>query len=164
MTELSLVPWSVPDGRSSDGRSLGRVERLELVQADPNAMAVVCQRVIDGESLREIARAWELPTLRFAAWVGGDPERLAAYEGALRVRADELAHQVLGVADDTAGEVPRDALRVKTRLQLAGFWDRERYGTGAGVSGKRTRVVVDRTCGAGPDGPQTDRVAVEIEE
>lgn len=144
----------------SPGRALGRLERLSLVMEDEHAMSVICQRVADGESLKGIGRSWELPVGRFVEWVVGDAERKAAYEAALRVRADELAHEALAVADGSEPEqVPRDSLRVKTRLALAGLWDRERYGQGGGAGGKVTRVVVDRDCSGG-----VERVGVEIKE
>ena len=154
----------------SPGRALGRLERLDLVMDDPDAMSVICQRVSDGESLKAIGRSWELPVGRFVAWVTADAERKAAYEAALRVRADELAHEALEVADEQAvayskngtpfdPDVPRDNLRVKTRLALAGLWDRERYGQGGGAGGKTTRVIVDRDCTGA-----VERIGVEVKE
>lgn len=109
----------------------GPMDRLAVVVRDPAVMDVIGQRVIDGESLKQIALSWQVPVMRFIEWVVDDPGRLAVYGAALKVRADELAHQVLDVADgrfESDGNVQRDALRVKARLQLASHWDRDRYG------------------------------------
>ena len=164
----------------SPGRALGRIERLEVVCADPEVMGVVCQRVADGESLKGVGRSWELPVGRFVEWVMADAGRRGQYEAALRIRADELAHEALEVADNDAltmkevvmkdgsvaevpvlPDVPRDSLRVKTRLALAGLWDRERYGQGGAAAGRTVRVVVDRECAGGVG---WERVAVEVKE
>jgi hypothetical protein len=56
----------------------------------------------------------------------------------------------------------RDSLRVKTRLQLAGLWDRERYGEGQrGRGGQTVKVVVVNPVGSGAGESQ---VGVSIEQ
>jgi len=109
---------------------LGPAQRFELVVADPQTMDIVCQRVIDGESLKQIAKAWAVPPLRFTAWVGDDRGRLLAYDGALKIRADELVHEAYQVAHDCGGQkdVPAAKLQVDTNLKIASKWDKERYG------------------------------------
>ena len=109
---------------------LGPAQRFELVAAAPNTMDIVCQRVIDGESLKQIAKAWAVPPLRFTAWVGDDRGRLLAYDGALKIRADELVHEAYQVAHDCGGQkdVPAAKLQVDTNLKIASKWDKERYG------------------------------------
>ena len=66
---------------------LGPLQRFDVVTSDPNILEVICQRVIEGESLRKIALAWKIPPTRFLAWIGENQERLQAYEGALKIRA-----------------------------------------------------------------------------
>ena len=123
--------------------------------ADPLTIEVVIQRVLDGESLKQIARSWKIPTLRFVKWMSDDAQRLASYEGALRIRADELIHETLEIADeqkyaeDSKGnsydpEVARDKLRIDARLKLAAMWDRQRYGGEKGVGGAGITIVVNR--------------------
>ena len=137
----------------SDGGPLERYERL-LERPWEEVMGEVCARVVEGDSLRTVARDWGLPCARFMVWVTSDDERRGMYEGALRLRADELVHESVGIADEqhlAVGpngkefdpEVPRDSLRVKTRLAAAGLWDRKRFGRGDG-GGVGLKVVVQR--------------------
>lgn len=116
------------------------VARWEGALAEPVRLwEEVAQEVLEGKSLRRIARERGYPVLVFRAWVAESAERAGEYERLLRVRADELVAEALEIADaqkeaERAGggtydpEVPRDKLRVDTRLKLASKWDRERYG------------------------------------
>ena len=101
--------------------------RLEAVVALSETVSVVFQRVCDGESLRVIAKAWGVPVGRFTEWVLMKHEGM--YDAALKVRADQLAHEALEKADGADAESVGPAkLQVDTRLKLAGKWDRSRYG------------------------------------
>lgn len=115
----------------------GPLARLEAVIADESVPDVVFQRVCDGETLRDIAKAWELPKGQFVRWFSTEHSEL--YDAALKVRADDLAHEALAISDEQAlavskqgvefdPDVPRDKLRIDTRLKLASRWDRKRYG------------------------------------
>lgn len=117
----------------------GPLARFEEVIKQPNTMSIVVQRLTDGERLREIAKAWEIPYGRLAAWIAEDAERKSQYEAALSIWADSLAQEAVAIADEQAevvkenGEtfdpnVQRDKLRIDTRLKLASRWNRERYG------------------------------------
>ena len=117
----------------------GPVARFEHVIRQPDTMSIIVQRLTDGERLREIARAWEIPYGRLAAWIAEDAERKSQYEAALAIWADSLAQEAVAIADEQAevrkenGEtfdpnVQRDKLRIETRLKLAARWNRERYG------------------------------------
>ena len=109
------------------GGDSGPLARLETVVASPETVSVVFQRVSDGETLKGIAKAWGVPVGRFTEWVMTKHE--VVYDAALRVRADQLAHETVAIADgadaDTVGPAK---LQVDTRLKLAGKWDRGRYG------------------------------------
>jgi hypothetical protein len=113
--------------------------RYNHVIAQPETMSILVQRLTDGERLREIAKAWEIPYGRLAAWIAENPERKSAYEAALSIWADSLAQEAVAIADEQAevvkenGEtydpnVQRDKLRIDTRLKLASRWNRDRYG------------------------------------
>ena len=105
----------------------GPMARLGAVVALPETPSVVFQRVCDGETLKEIAKAWGLPVGRFTEWVLMKHEGM--YDAALKVRADQLAHEALERADGADAESVGPAkLQVDTRLKLAGKWDRGRYG------------------------------------
>jgi hypothetical protein len=118
----------------SDGGPVERYERL-LERPQDEVMAEVCARVVEGDSLRMVAKDWGLPVVRFMVWVTGDDERRGAYEGALRLRADELVHESLGdVGVERLGE---------HKLKVAGLWDRKRFGRGDG-GGVGLKVIVSR--------------------
>src|SRR3990167_8649660 len=78
---------------------LGPLQRLELVKQDPNSMNIISQRVMDGESLKQIAESWGLPVRPFCQWVADDPERAMEYDAALKIRADEYYHETILIAD-----------------------------------------------------------------
>ena len=142
------------------GADPGRLARLEAVKADELSPRVIFQRVAGGETLKDIAKAWELPRGLFEEWF--TTEHAALYDSALKIRADDLAHEALAIADeqkeatDKTGkaydpEVPRDKLRVDTRLKLAAQWDRSRYGAkDPGVAGGGVTVIVNRAAGSDP--------------
>lgn len=140
----------------SDGGPVERYERLlERYAAEPSeVMGEVCARVVEGDSLRMVARDWGLPCARFMVWVTSDDERRAQYEGALRLRADELVHESLG--DATENEVAGH------KLKVAGLWDRKRFGRGDG-GGIGLKVVVQRFS-EGTAGQSLDGTSVTVEQ
>jgi len=118
----------------SDGGPVERYERLMERPVD-EVMGEVCARVVEGDSLRAVARDFGVPVARFMVWVTSDDERRGMYEGALRLRADELVHESLV-------DVPEDELG-SHKLKVAGLWDRKRFGRGDG-GGVGLKVVVQR--------------------
>jgi hypothetical protein len=105
----------------------GPIARLEAVIAQEHTQSVVFQRVADGETLRDIARAWQVPVGRFAEWYM--TEHGDRYDAALRVLAGEDAHETVKIADETTPEdVAQNKLRIDARKWRAGKYDRNRYG------------------------------------
>jgi hypothetical protein len=122
----------------------GPIARLELVKAADTTPSVIFSRLTEGESLKEIAKAWAVPAGRFTEWFTTQHGEL--YDAALKVRADQLAHKALDVAStpqpgvttktkaDGSVEVTEEdmlghrKLYSETMLKLAGKWDRDRYG------------------------------------
>ena len=136
------------------GLDPGPMARLEVVKVQAETPSVVFQRVAEGESLKAIAKSWQVPAGRFTEWFSTTHADL--YDAALKVRADQLAHEALTISDEQAEvekedgstydpQVPRDKLRVDTRLKLAGKWDRERYGDKTEVrhSGLMPTLVIE---------------------
>ncbi len=140
----------------SDGGPLERYERL-LERPWEEVMGEVCARVVEGDSLRTVARDMGLPVARFMTWVASDDERRGMYEGALRLRADELVHESLSdVADTTPGELGSH------KLKVAGLWDRKRFGRGDG-GGVGLKVVVQRFSESA-QGESADGTSVTVEQ
>lgn len=111
--------------------------RLEHVKGQADTARVVFQRLVGGERLKEIARAWGVPAGLFVHWY--TTEHARDYAAALEARAEELAHEAVEIADEQSEvekpgggtydpDVARDRLRVDTRLKIAGKWNRKRYG------------------------------------
>ena len=136
----------------SDGGPMERYERL-LERPVEEVMGEVCARVVEGDSLRTVARDMGLPCARFMVWVTADDERRGMYEGALRLRADELVHESLGDADP--GELAGH------KLKVAGLWDRKRFGRGDG-GGVGLKVVVNRFGGDGESHDQSVNDSIEV--
>lgn len=105
--------------------------RLDAVKRDETAPSVIFQRLTDPdapERLSDIAKAWGLPRGRFVEWF--TTEHAELYDSALRVLAGEMVLDALKESDDARRETVDVAkLKINTRLQVAGFFDRKRYGT-----------------------------------
>lgn len=126
----------------------GPLARFKAVIEDANTLAIVVQRLTDGETLKEIAAAWQIPYGRLAQWIIEDRERSSRYNAALAIWADSIAQECVSIADGgVEGESHhRDKLRIDTRLKLAGKWDRGRYGdhVGHNVTVKDERAPLER--------------------
>jgi hypothetical protein len=133
---------------------LSKLHMLEIVKNDPMTMEIVIQRVLDGESLRQIATAWDLPVTRFVKWISDDDARLASYEGALRVRADELVHEAL-ITAETGEDIARDKLVIDTGLKIAAMWDKNRYGNEKTLGGTGINIIINRS---GAEIPQNENM------
>jgi hypothetical protein len=100
------------------------------VKAVETTPSEVFQRLTDAENpetLREIARAWQVPAGRFIEWY--TTEHAERYDAALKVRADQDAHETVEIADGTAAEeIGTAKLRIDARKWRASRWDRQRYG------------------------------------
>lgn len=130
----------------SDGGPVERWDRL-MLRPESEVVDEVVARVVEGDSLGMIARDLGLPRARFIAWMSSDEDRRAAYEGALRMRADELVHESLSApTKDPAGHM----------VKVAGLWDSGRFGKGDGSSGMKVVVV---RFGEGGLQPATDQSA-----
>lgn len=140
-----VAEWAVP-GLDPDP---GPMARLEAVKANENTPSVVFQRLTDmdgRETLKDIAKAWQVPVGRFTEWF--TTEHSVLYETALRARADQLAHEALGIADSADKETVGPAkLQVDTRLRLAGHWDKNRYGAAKEQAAAGITVLLDPSCG-----------------
>jgi hypothetical protein len=137
---------------------LNKLHMLEIVKNDPMTMEIVIQRVLDGESLRQIATAWDLPVTRFVKWIAEDDKRTAEYENALRVRADELVHEALEAAEIGTDDIARDKLKVETKFRVASFWDKQKYGGEKSTGGAGINIIINR---GGAEIPAENTVTVD---
>lgn len=109
----------------------GPLARFREVIEEANTMPIIVQRVSDGDTLKDIAKAWQIPYGKLSEWIIEDRTRSEQYNQALAIWGDSLAQESVQIADaggNEAGEVQRDKLRIDTRLKLAGKLNRPRYG------------------------------------
>ena len=86
----------------------------------------VTDDVLEGCGLRDIAKRLGIPIGELGRFLYLHEE---GYRGMMRVKADLLAHETLGIADEGSVEdVAHRKLRIDTRLKLASKWDKTMYG------------------------------------
>ena len=119
--------------------------RWAAIVEEPNTAQIVCARIAEGESLRDIAASWEVPVGRMLAWVLSDEDRYKAYCKATEIAAHALMHEVIAIADSDGPDVGRDKLRIETRFKVAAAHARDRYGAqSAGGGSTNVQVIVQR--------------------
>lgn len=97
------------------------------------------QRLVGSGDLDEVCREMDLPRGRVLAFVASHVELSEAARGILEMQAHVMATEALEIADEQKAavkedgseydpDVPRDRLRVDTRLKLIEKWNRKAYG------------------------------------
>jgi hypothetical protein len=113
--------------------------RWERDRELPETAEGVLQRVAEGEPLTEICKSRGWPYSQVAMWLHGDEKLLERYDAALRIWVDSLAMETVAISDEQVEvvtedgkvldpNVPRDALRIKTRQWAAERLNRARFG------------------------------------
>jgi hypothetical protein len=82
----------------------GPMARLEEVKRDAATMNVIVQRVAGGETLRGIAKAWEVPHGPLLVWLMDDDERWAIYRRALVLGGFAEADEAKEILDASTPE------------------------------------------------------------
>ncbi len=113
-------------------RDPGPMARFEDVIEKPDTLSIIVQRITDAdkpETLKEIARAWQVPHGKLAEWITEDRERAEKYANALKVAGEAAAHDVVRIADGASVEdVAVRKLQIDARKWYAGKVSRERFG------------------------------------
>ena len=143
-----------------------RMSRLEAVLADPLTMDVLGLRLAEGEKLRAVAAAWQVPYPRLLAWILCDEGRQAQYVRALELHAHHLVAETVEIADAVAatGEpvaVQAAKLRIETRFKIAAHHARSLYGESKGGGGTTVNVLVQRGASVIEASPGAPPVEVE---
>lgn len=89
--------------------------RLEEVKRDGSALVVIAQRVAEGESLKQIARAWGVPHGPLLLWIMADDARMTLYRNARVAAGFVQADEALEVADEAH---PEDVQVAKLRSDV----------------------------------------------
>jgi hypothetical protein len=86
-------------------KSVGRPSKYTLKVADE-----ICERLSDGESLRAICEADNMPSRPTVfRWLAAHKTFRDQYAHAREAQADALADEILDIADDSRGDVEVDA-------------------------------------------------------
>lgn len=103
----------------------------------------ICERLADGEPLRQICRDESMPAWRTVYdWKDAHADFAARIVRAREAGHDAIAQQCLEIADETGNDtlitengerantewISRSKLRIETRLKLLAKWDPKRYG------------------------------------
>lgn len=89
----------------------------------------ICERLIEGESLRSICRDDHMPSAATVCrWQVERSEFAEQYARARAAQADTLADELLDIADDDAEDVNRSRLRVDARKWIASKLKPKSYG------------------------------------
>lgn len=147
------------------GMPLTRASRAILadLERDPEWFPTVLTRIACGDKWSEICKEYCVLEGAALAWIYDleHPQRKAAYDHALKVRAEMKVHEALDIVDDTEIDVQRAKLRAETRLKVVAKWDKERYGGddrnagGGGVQIIIQKFADEKVVIADADGPQT---------
>ena len=126
-----------------------KAARLDGMLADEGLCDVLCQRLMEGETVEQIACAWEVPAGRLRRWLMDDGTRYEAYRRALQIDAHRLVQEAVAIADrvpSSKTDVLHAKLRIETRFKTAAYHDRETYGDTAGKGGgTQVNVIVQRS-------------------
>lgn len=112
----------------------GPMARFRELVTDATLMDQIVQRVAEeGETLKGLAKLWQVPYGALSQWIIEDRERSEMYSRALRFAAETFVHEIVPIADGKNGsgalnDPAARKLQVEARKWVAGKWDRGRYG------------------------------------
>lgn len=105
---------------------------------------LICERIVEGESLRSICTADDMPAIRTVFnWLGKHDAFVQQYTRAREAQADTLADEIVDIADDGSRDyvtdekghesvdydhIARSKLRVEARKWIASKLKPKKYG------------------------------------
>jgi hypothetical protein len=106
--------------------------------------SLICERLVEGESLRSICRDEAMPAIRTVfLWLGKHEAFMQQYAHARESQADTYADEIIDIADDGSGDwiidsdgnkrvdqdcIARSRLRVDSRKWIASKLKSKKYG------------------------------------
>lgn len=111
----------------------GPMARFVALTRDETTPAVIVQRLTEGESLRDMASAWEVPYKRFLAWIAANGELTEQCKRVRELAGIELRMEGLDIVDAVEGaeepaEVAAAKLRAEYRERLSRDLNRPLFG------------------------------------
>lgn len=99
-------------------------------------MSVIVQRIAEGETLKQLAAAWQIPAGRLAQWLIEDRNRNELYVNAVALRetfrADEVHALTDGVTDKLGLGIA--SLKLKATQWAAAKWNPARFGDSSHIN------------------------------
>lgn len=124
----------------------------------PEIAERICERLIEGESLRKICLADDMPSAAAVCrWLGENEQFRDQYARARDAQADTLADEILDIADDGSNDfmgedeayngdaVQRSKLRVDARKWIAAKLKPKKYGDRLDVTSGGESIRQDET-------------------
>ena len=115
-------------------------ERLDRLGLD-----WLCDQLIDGRSVRSVARELDASAVAILKWIDREPGRMRAYRMACEARADAMVDDMIDLADEPvpvgpdgrmdAAAVNDKRLRIDTRKWIASKFRPSMYGDRVEVAG-----------------------------
>lgn len=111
----------------------GPLVRFASVTADPATPSVIVQRLADGESLKEIAKGWDIPYRRLIEWIAANGDLTEQCKRARELAGIELRMEGLEIVDEVEGTdepaaVAAAKLRAEYRERLSRDFNRPLFG------------------------------------
>ena len=120
---------------------VGRPSKYSQELAD-----IICTRLACGESMRSVCRDAAMPVMdTLWRWIREKRDFSEQYAVAKQESADALIEDILDIADDSAGDVPRDRLRIDARKWIASKLKPKKYGDKASLdvdSGRDIKITI----------------------
>lgn len=143
MSEPSDTPPDIAPEQQKPRKKIGRPSKYT-----PELAAEICERLSDGEPLRQICRDEHMPAWqKIYEWMARDKELSGAIAQAREQGYEAIAEDILEIADDGTNDwmlkrdksgneyetvnsehIQRSKLRVEARLKLLAKWNPKKYG------------------------------------
>lgn len=127
---------------------------MGMSKRTPETLDEICERISQGEPLRQICRDPHMPSWQAVyQWINDDEDFARRIARARDLGADAIAEETLDIADDARNDwmdkldkdqvpigyqlngdhVQRSKLRIETRLKLLAKWNPKKYGERSAV-------------------------------
>ncbi len=125
-------------------RDPGPMARFEALVKEEGTMGVIVQRIAEGETLKQVAQAWQVPHGRLAQWLIEDRNRNELYINACSLRETFRADEIHALTDEVKTKLDLGIanLKLKAMQWSAAKWNPARFGDSSHVA---VSVKDDRT-------------------
>ena len=132
----NLESWSRVKLDEPIGRAWSPELAIVLARMGENGlMERVFEDLLEGVGFKQVAEGMNVRQGELARWIMADEVREKEYESLLRIRADLMMHETLGIADATDPDwVGVAKLRIDQRNKLGSKWFKARYGDDSKIS------------------------------